>query len=120
MSFPSVNRPDLIWSATQADRGPGRLHISPITVANACTIRVSAVGIHNSGKAFTNASSLRLKWELSHCDDLAYWKDNGSLERSVSTWERFLVLQNATGQVTIKRLISRCFFLMHGLTIRTS
>eukprot|EP00268_Persea_americana_P027648 TRINITY_DN2697_c0_g3_i2.p1 TRINITY_DN2697_c0_g3~~TRINITY_DN2697_c0_g3_i2.p1 ORF type:complete len:1086 (+),score=189.17 TRINITY_DN2697_c0_g3_i2:239-3496(+) len=101
-----VNRPDLILSATQADRGPGKLRISPITVANACTIRVSAVGIHSSGNAFANASSLCLKWELSHCDDLAYWEENGSLERSMSTWERFLVLQNKTGQCTVRATVA--------------
>lgn len=100
-----VNRRDLIWSATEADRGPGRVRISPITVANACTIRVAAVGIHNSGKAFANASSLRLKWELGGGDNLAYWEDGKSMERPVSTWERFLVLQNATGECTIRATV---------------
>ncbi|XP_077228958.1 embryo defective 3012 isoform X2 [Tasmannia lanceolata] len=113
-SFPSsvvvianepVSRADLIWAAYQADRGPGKVRKSPITVANGCTIRIAAVGIHNSGRAFANSSSLILRWELSACDDLAYWNDTGSSESSESAWERFLVLQNATGLCIVRSTV---------------
>ncbi|KAA8548147.1 hypothetical protein F0562_004591 [Nyssa sinensis] len=91
-----VNAPDVIRTESQADRGPGRLRTTPITVANGRIIRISAVGISNSGKAFGNSSSLCLKWELSNCDGLASWDDAYDLS-SKSSWERFLVLQNASG-----------------------
>ncbi|KAF6137071.1 hypothetical protein GIB67_030835 [Kingdonia uniflora] len=91
-----VNTPDIIRSAVQADRSPGRVHTTPITVANGCTIRVAVVGIHNSGKAFANSSSLSLKWELMNCKGLADWNAN-DLERSGTSWERFLNLENASG-----------------------
>ncbi|CBI34863.3 unnamed protein product, partial [Vitis vinifera] len=102
-SFPSsitliadepVNEPGVIWAATQADRNPERIRVTPITVANGRTIRIAAVGISNSGKAFANSSSLCLKWELSNCDALAFWDDSYDLGGSSSGWERFLILQN--------------------------
>ncbi|KAL5991265.1 hypothetical protein ACLOJK_012172 [Asimina triloba] len=97
-----VNRLDIILSAAQADRGQGRIRTSPVTVANGCTIRISAVGIHSSGRAFANSSSLSLSWELSGCEKLAYWKVGDILESSESSWERFLVLQNATGLIHLQ------------------
>ncbi|XP_010248630.1 PREDICTED: nuclear pore complex protein GP210 [Nelumbo nucifera] len=100
-----VNALDLVWSATQADRNPGRIRVIPITVANGCTIRVAAVGIHNSGKAFANSSSLCLKWELSSCDGLAYWTNDNGLERSSASWGRFLVLQNVSGLCIVRATV---------------
>ncbi|ERN13772.1 hypothetical protein AMTR_s00049p00191680 [Amborella trichopoda] len=114
-SFPSsiilivnepANLPDLIWSATQAARGPGRIRVSPITVMNGCTIRLAAVSIHKSGKPFANSSSLSLNWELSSCDKLAYWEENSSSsERFKTTWERFLVLQNESGLCMVRATV---------------
>ncbi|XP_068664790.1 nuclear pore complex protein GP210 isoform X3 [Aristolochia californica] len=100
-----VNKPDFIRSAIQADRGPGKIRVSPISVANSCTIRVAAVGVHDSGSAFANSSSLCLQWELSGCEQLAYWKESDHRERSECNWERFLVLQNATGLCVVQATV---------------
>ncbi|XAR51910.1 hypothetical protein NMG60_11006706 [Bertholletia excelsa] len=113
-SFPSVivliadeavNRLDVIQRATQADRSPGRMRAAPITVANGRTIRISAVGISNSGKALANSSSLYLSWELGSCDGLASWSDASALPTSKSSWERFLVLQNASGLCIVRATV---------------
>ncbi|KAL7256965.1 hypothetical protein ACSBR1_010830 [Camellia fascicularis] len=113
-SFPStivliadepVNKLDAIWSAIQADRGPGRVRATPITVANGRTIRVSSVGISDSGKAFGNSSALHLSWELSNCDGLASWGDAYDLATSKSSWERFLLLQNASGLCIVRATV---------------
>lgn len=68
-------------------------------MANERTIRIAAVGISSSGEAFANSSSLYLRWKLSGCDGLAYWDDEHDSEMSKYSWERFLGLQNETGQV---------------------
>lgn len=98
LSFPE-NRPDVLHSFLEAEHGPGRIRISPLSVANGCTIRLSAVGIHGSGKPFANSSSLCLRWQLNGCEQLAQWTETPILGRSECTWERFLTLQNATGLV---------------------
>lgn len=89
----------MIHTALQADRTSGRVHVTPITVANGRTIRIAAVGISKSGEAFANSSSLFLRWELSGCNGLAYWDDDNNSERSKYNWEKFLGLQNESGQV---------------------
>ncbi|KAK9119821.1 hypothetical protein Scep_017914 [Stephania cephalantha] len=99
-----VNSLDLIEAASQAERAPGKIRAMPITVANGCTIRVAAVGIHYSGKAFANSSSLCLKWELNDCNGLANWYTDG-LETSRTSWERFLVLENATGMCVVRATV---------------
>ncbi|KAK9117285.1 hypothetical protein Sjap_016232 [Stephania japonica] len=99
-----VNSLDLIQTASQAERAPGKIRVMPMTVANGCTIRVAAVGIHYSGKAFANSSSLCLKWELNDCNGLAYWYTD-SLETSRTSWERFLVLENATGMCVVRATV---------------
>ncbi|KAL7213703.1 hypothetical protein ACSBR2_016266 [Camellia fascicularis] len=113
-SFPSTivliadepaNKLDVIWSAIQADRGPGQVRATPITVANGRTIRVSSVGISDSGKAFGNSSALHLSWELSNCDGLASWGDAYDLATSKSSWERFLLLQNASGLCIVRATV---------------
>ncbi|XP_008807451.2 LOW QUALITY PROTEIN: nuclear pore complex protein GP210 [Phoenix dactylifera] len=110
-SFPSsivllanepVNTLDTIEAASNADRGPGRLRTAPVIVSNGCTIRLAAIGIHKTGRAFANSSSLCLRWELSGCEDLAHWSDTKSFERSEATWERFLVLHNVSGLCTVR------------------
>lgn len=73
-------------------------------MANGRTIRVAAVSIASSGEVFANSSSLGLRWELSNCDELAYWYDNDVLERAQSGWERFLVLRNGSGLVLFEPL----------------
>ncbi|XP_065001003.1 nuclear pore complex protein GP210-like isoform X1 [Musa acuminata AAA Group] len=105
--FPSsivmiVNEPasklDVIEAAINADRNPARLRVSPISVSNGCTIRISAVSIHATGRAFANSSSLCLRWELSGCEELAFWNDTNSVAQfDGAKWERFLVLKNASG-----------------------
>lgn len=95
----SVNERKVIQTAAQADRSPGRIRVTPVTVANGQTIRIAAVGISSSGEAFANSSSLCLRWELSSCDGLAYWDDAYGSQKSASSWERFLVLQNESGLV---------------------
>lgn len=100
MSSPTANTLDTIEAASNADRGPGRLRTAPVIVSNGCTIRLAAVGIHKTRRAFANSSSLCLRWELSGCEDLAHWSDTNSFEISEGSWERFLVLRNASGLVS--------------------
>ncbi|CAM8898328.1 unnamed protein product [Rhodiola kirilowii] len=110
-SFPSsisiladqhVNDLDAILTTIKAESGPGKVRMPPITVANGRTIRVAAVGITDSGKAFANSSSLSLSWELANCDELAFWDDNHISDMSVSIWERFLVLRNESGMCDVR------------------
>lgn len=113
-SFPSsivliadeaVNLPEVIESATKADRIHGRIRATPITVANGRTVRLSAVSISDTGKAFGNSSSLQLNWELINCDGLAFWDDAYNLAITKSIWERFLVLQNSSGLCTVRATV---------------
>lgn len=92
----AFNSPDVIQTATHADRDSRQIRVVPITVANGRTIRVSAVGISDSGKAFGNSSSLGLRWEMRNCDGLALWDDVDDLATAKSSWERFLVLLNSS------------------------
>nr|XP_016476217.1 PREDICTED: nuclear pore complex protein GP210-like [Nicotiana tabacum] len=100
----TVNSVEVIQSAAQADRGSGRIRTTPITIANGRTVRLSAVGISESGIAFGNSSSLPLKWELKDCDDLAFWDDIHNLAM-LSNWERYLVLANATGLCVVRATV---------------
>lgn len=97
----AVNALDVIQTAKQADQNSGQVR-APITVANGRTIRVSAVGISDSGNAFGNSSSLSLSWEMRNCDGLAFWDD---VATSISHWERFLVLQNSTGLCAVRATV---------------
>ncbi|KAH7510680.1 hypothetical protein FEM48_ZijujUnG0099600 [Ziziphus jujuba var. spinosa] len=101
-----VNEHEAIHTAIQADRASGQIRVTPITVANGRTIRIAAVGISNTGEAFANSSSLYLKWELTGCDGLAYWDDEHDLERPKYSWERFLGLQNESGQCIVRATVS--------------
>ncbi|KAF3793671.1 Nuclear pore complex protein [Nymphaea thermarum] len=97
-----ANTPSVIHSAIQTIRGPGNVQATPISVPNSCSVRVAAVGIHDSGKPFANSSSLCLNWEVEKCDDLAKWNDAATdLEHSGSSWEKILVLQNASGMESV-------------------
>lgn len=109
----SVNRHDAIRLASLADHSTGQIRTTPVTVANGQTIRVAAVGIGASGEAFANSSSLSLKWELSSCEGLAYWADAYELQKSKSSWERFLVLQNESGEVLPELALFFSFFVFH-------
>lgn len=101
MLFPAVNTPEIIEASRKADRTHGRIHTAPVRVANGCTIRIAAVGIHTSGRAFANSSSLCLRWDLNGCDELAHWNESLSCESFLETgWERFLVLHNTSGLVS--------------------
>ncbi|XP_019185742.1 PREDICTED: nuclear pore complex protein GP210 isoform X2 [Ipomoea nil] len=110
-SFPSsialiadepVNAIEVIQSVALAERTNERIQTTPVRVANGRTVRMSAVGISDSGKAFANSSSLPLMWELIDCDDLAFWDD---LATTQSNWEKFLVLQNATGLCLVRATV---------------
>nr|GMC67213.1 nuclear pore complex protein GP210 [Ipomoea batatas]GME06981.1 nuclear pore complex protein GP210 [Ipomoea batatas] len=110
-SFPSsialiadepVNAIEVIQSVALAERTNERIQTTPVRVANGRTVRMSAVGISDSGKAFANSSSLPLMWELIDCDDLAFWDD---LATTQSNWEKFLVLQNATGVCLVRATV---------------
>ncbi|KAL3345007.1 hypothetical protein AABB24_024120 [Solanum stoloniferum] len=101
----TVNSVEVIQSAAQADRGSGRIRTSPVTIANGRTVRLSAVGISETGIAFGNSSSLPLKWELKDCDDLAFWDDIHNLAM-LSTWEKYLVLTNATGLCVVRATVT--------------
>ncbi|XP_050223905.1 nuclear pore complex protein GP210 [Mercurialis annua] len=98
----SVNSHEAIRSAVLAERSIGNIHGTPVTVANGQTIRVAAVSIDSSGEAFANSSSLSLKWELSSCEGLAYWDYANEARRSKSIWEKFLVLQNDSGECIVR------------------
>lgn len=100
-----VNQLEVIRTAIQADRSSGRIHVTPITVANERTIRLAAVGIGSNGEEFANSSSLHLQWELSSCDGMAYWDDADDLQRSKYSWERFLSLQNVSGLCIVRATV---------------
>lgn len=109
-SFPStiviiadeaLNAPQILQSAVQANRTPVGIRVSPITVANGRRIRVSSVGISDSGKPFANSSSLDLRWELMGCQGMVLMDDAYSSSTAKSSWERFLILQNTSGECTI-------------------
>ncbi|GAV68566.1 RRM_1 domain-containing protein/Big_2 domain-containing protein [Cephalotus follicularis] len=100
-----VNEHAVIRTAIQADRSPGRIRVTPVTVANGQIIRAAAVGISESGEAFANSSSLYLRWELSSCDDLAYWDDTYNSQRSKSSWEQFLALRNESGLCIVRATV---------------
>ncbi|XP_039138500.1 nuclear pore complex protein GP210 isoform X1 [Dioscorea cayenensis subsp. rotundata] len=99
-----VNTPEVIMAANKADRGPGRVR-GPVVVANGCTIRVAAVGIHVTNRAFANSSSLRLNWELSGCEGLAHLDETISLPSPGAGWERFLVLNNMSGKCIVRATV---------------
>ncbi|CAA6668012.1 unnamed protein product [Spirodela intermedia] len=99
------NTLDVISSSTQADRGPGKVRISPVIVANGRTIRLAAVGIHISGRPFANSSSLSLRWELNGCEGLANWVEVNTLEEFGMNWERFLILENSSGLCTVRATV---------------
>ncbi|KAL1216051.1 Nuclear pore complex protein [Cardamine amara subsp. amara] len=101
-----VNKLDVIRAANQADRAPGRLRVTPVTVANGQIIRVAAVGISDSGEAFSNSSTLSLRWELSSCNNLAHWDDDYNSKITKSSWERFLALRNESGLCTVRATVS--------------
>uniref|UniRef100_A0A2P2KNT8 Uncharacterized protein MANES_17G112100 n=1 Tax=Rhizophora mucronata TaxID=61149 RepID=A0A2P2KNT8_RHIMU len=114
-SFPSsivqmvdepVNKYDAIRAGMLADRGLEKIRVTPITVANGRTVRVAAVGVDASAEVFANSSSLSLKWELSSCERLAYWDDSCESKRSRSCWERFLVLQNDSGECIVRASVA--------------
>jgi len=94
----SVNERRIIKAAAQAEHSSGRLHDTPVIVANGRTIRVSAAGITDLGEAYANSSSLNLRWELSSCEGLAYWDYALDIVKS-NSWEIFLALQNESGLV---------------------
>lgn len=93
-----MNERRIIKAAAQAERSSGRLHDTPVIVANGRTIRISAVGISDLEDAYANSSSLSLRWELSSCEGLAYWDYAFDILKS-NSWERFLVLRNESGLV---------------------
>ncbi|EOA18977.1 hypothetical protein CARUB_v10007615mg [Capsella rubella] len=101
-----VNKLDVIRAASQADRAPGRIRVTPVTVANGQIIRVAAVGISEFGEAFSNSSTLSLRWELSSCTNLAYWDDDYNTKMTKSSWERFLALHNESGLCTVRAMVS--------------
>ncbi|TVU10546.1 hypothetical protein EJB05_44087, partial [Eragrostis curvula] len=100
------NRLDILEAASKVDRGPDRLQSSPVVISNGRSIRLAAVGIHGNGNCFANSSSLRLKWQVTGCEGLAYFdeaKAVGMLDESA--WERFLVLQNSTGLCIVRATV---------------
>ncbi|KAF2308465.1 hypothetical protein GH714_009821 [Hevea brasiliensis] len=99
-----LNRHEAIRNAALADRSKGKIQVNSITVANGRTIRIAAVSIDSSGETFANSSSLALKWELSSCEGLAYW-DADEAKLSKSSWERFLVLQNESGECIVRAAV---------------
>ncbi|XP_065877577.1 nuclear pore complex protein GP210 isoform X2 [Euphorbia lathyris] len=100
-----VNSFEAIRTAALADSSATKNRVNPISVANGKTIRVAAVAIDTFGKAFANSSSLSLKWELNSCEGLAYWDHTNEAKWSKSSWERFLVLQNESGECTIRAAV---------------
>ncbi|XP_022152143.1 nuclear pore complex protein GP210 isoform X1 [Momordica charantia] len=101
-----VNKIDIIRAAVQADWGSTRYHAASATVANGRTIRIAAVGISDLGEPFANSSSLHLRWELSSCGSLAYWDELYGSKRSKYGWERFLSLQNESGECIVRATVT--------------
>lgn len=101
-----ANTLDAIQSSIHAVRGPGNVHNSFISVANGHTIRVAAVGIHNSGRPFANSSSMYLNWDLIGCDYLSHWDENANVANSVTSWERFLSLHNESGLCIVRATVA--------------
>lgn len=101
----AVNSYSAIFSSFNAERSEQRIRTAPIKVANGRRIRLSAVGLSEKGKAFSNSSSLHLNWEFGNCSELAFLDDTSSLAKTKSSWERFLVLQNASGFCTIRTTV---------------
>ncbi|KZV46427.1 nuclear pore membrane glycoprotein 210-like [Dorcoceras hygrometricum] len=101
----AFNAPQILQSAVQANRTPAGIRASPVTVANGRRIRISSVGISDSGKAFANSSSLNLRWELIGCQGMVLMDDSYSSLTSKSSWERFLILQNTSGLCTIRSTV---------------
>ncbi|XP_074574231.1 nuclear pore complex protein GP210 [Curcuma longa] len=98
-----VNTFDVIEASKSAERDSTGLHVSPMIVSNECTIRITAVSIYANGRIFANSSSLCLRWELNGCEKLAFWSDNNHAKKlDGSKWERFLVLQNASGLCIVR------------------
>lgn len=96
------NRLNILEAASKADRDPDRLQAPAVVISNGRNIRLAAVGIHGNGRFFANSSSLCLRWETIGCEGLAYFAETKSAEMlDESAWERFLVLQNSTGVVSI-------------------
>ncbi|KAL4333569.1 hypothetical protein GQ457_07G002330 [Hibiscus cannabinus] len=101
-----VNDRGVIQTAIQADRSPGQIQVTPVTVANGQTIRVAAVSISTNGEPFANASSLC----LGDCDSLAYWNHSFDSENyNKSSWERFRVLQNEPGSCIVRATVTGFF-----------
>ncbi|CAN6449269.1 unnamed protein product [Victoria cruziana] len=101
-----ANTPSVIHSAIQSVRGPGNVQATPVSVPNSCSVRVAAVGMHDSGRAFANSSSLCLNWELEKCDNLAKWDDTATnLENSWSSWEKNLILRNVSGLCLVRATV---------------
>ncbi|KAK4272113.1 hypothetical protein QN277_020709 [Acacia crassicarpa] len=109
------NQHDVIREAILADRSSERLRDVPITVANGRTVRISAVGIHDSGEAFANSSSLSLSWGLDSCNGLASWDDTYDIVQS-NSWERFLVLQNESGLCIVRATVTGFHDSLRGVT----
>ncbi|KAL8555147.1 hypothetical protein ACS0TY_003084 [Phlomoides rotata] len=87
----ALNTPPIIQS--------GRIRASPVTVANGRRIRISAVGLNDSGKAFANSSPLSLNWELTECEEGLAVFDSSTV---YSSWEKFLILQNSSGLCSVR------------------
>jgi nuclear pore complex protein Nup210 len=68
------NRLGILEAARKADRGPDRLQASSIVISNGRNIHLVAASIHVNGRFFADSSSLRLKWEATGCEGLAYLK----------------------------------------------
>ncbi|XP_029128898.1 nuclear pore complex protein GP210 isoform X2 [Cajanus cajan] len=100
-----VNERRIIKAAVQAERRSGRLRDTPVIVANGRSIRISAVGISDSGEAYANSSSLSLRWELGGSEGLAYWDYAFDMVKS-NSWERFLVLRNESGLCTVRATVT--------------
>ncbi|KAL8043788.1 hypothetical protein ABFX02_08G007800 [Erythranthe guttata] len=98
------NAHPVIQAAAQAEQMPGGIRATPVTVANGRRIRISAVGLSDSGKAFANSSSLSLRWGLSECEGLALLEDSDG-SKAYSSWERFLVLQNTSGRCIVRSTV---------------
>jgi nuclear pore complex protein Nup210 len=96
------NRLDILEEASKAERTPDRLQLSPVVISNGRSIRLAAAGVHGNGRVFANSSSLFLRWETTACEGLAYLDQDEEAETlDKSSWERFLVLQNSTGLVSM-------------------
>ena len=92
-----------VTAHAERDKDAGR--IDAVTVINDRAIRIAAVALDDTGRPFSNASSLSVSWKLSGCKDLAHWVvEKSNSDVVLNGWERMLALGNTAGKVWLSTI----------------